>query len=82
MAQPTKIILPVKVTAAEWCLTMSKFVSAKRALPQLHKFLAQFPRPEDVLQAKFEDIDKYFKPLGLTNTRSHAIMRFTGKTIL
>lgn len=53
-------------------------VSAKRALPQLHKFFARYPRPEDILKANYEDIDEYFKPLGLTTTRSHVIMRFTG----
>ncbi|XP_054280276.1 methyl-CpG-binding domain protein 4-like isoform X2 [Macrosteles quadrilineatus] len=51
--------------------------AAKRALPQLHKFLARYPRPEDILKANYEDIDEYFKPLGLTTTRSHVIMRFT-----
>ncbi|XP_046683020.1 methyl-CpG-binding domain protein 4-like protein isoform X2 [Homalodisca vitripennis] len=56
--------------------------AAKRALPQLHKFLAQYSRPEDILQASYEDIDEYFKPLGLTNTRSHTIMRFTVHQVL
>uniref|UniRef100_A0A1B6MDG2 HhH-GPD domain-containing protein n=1 Tax=Graphocephala atropunctata TaxID=36148 RepID=A0A1B6MDG2_9HEMI len=51
--------------------------TAKRAIPQLHKFLSRYSRPEDVLQASYEDIDEYFKPLGLTTTRSHIIMRFT-----
>lgn len=59
-------------------MNSDKMFSAKRALPQLHKFLAQYPLPEDVLQARHEDIDEYFKPLGLTTTRSHIVMRFTG----
>lgn len=52
-------------------------VSAKKALPQIHKFLKRWPRPEDLLLADEEDLYEYMKPLGLTVTRSHAIMRFT-----
>lgn len=52
-------------------------VSAKKALPQIHKFLKRWPRPEDLLLANEEDLYEYMKPLGLTVTRSHAIMRFT-----
>lgn len=52
---------------------------AQRAVPETLKFLLKWPRPEDLLQAKYEEIHEFLKPLGLGALRSLTIMKFTGR---
>lgn len=51
--------------------------AASKAIPQIHKFLAKWPTPESVINANYNEILAFLAPLGLGNTRTEVILRFS-----
>ena len=51
--------------------------SASKAIPQIHKFLAKWPTVEAVINANYDEILTFLTPLGLENTRTRIILRFS-----
>jgi hypothetical protein len=49
------------------------------ALPSLFKFFAAWPTPESIINASQLDIAQFLRPLGLQETRAHAIKRMSRK---
>ncbi|XP_050546876.1 methyl-CpG-binding domain protein 4-like isoform X1 [Daktulosphaira vitifoliae] len=52
-------------------------VTAKMAIPKIHKFLKKWPKPEDVRKAERLDLLRSVDNLGLENTRVKTIKGFT-----
>lgn len=50
---------------------------AKKAIPQILKFLERWPTPQALLAAKHEEIVEYLRPLGIQHVRSTLIRKFT-----
>ncbi|KAL1140653.1 hypothetical protein AAG570_000583 [Ranatra chinensis] len=51
--------------------------TAQRAIPQILKFLARWPVPEELVNASYDEVLSFFTPLGLEFLRTETVIRFT-----